>query len=340
MFFMQTSLFNMKPPAIKAIRASLEVQEVSAPTAGMGPESATAKVFYDETDAPWLIKSAFHKELRKEDQRFGGLTAAWLQKITGAAGLCRYISGIVFEESRNIRLYSDIVERKLTPEIMAMRFLATRKKHRLPGATARFEQYLLAFRDAKTFTYAPTSDEVSRAIVSKDIYSMYLIFWRNLLRKENGNDSYKEAIIPVLRNIPDPDIQRYLDVGFDSFYGLKVCFEIQAGYYHPQWLEESPLLPFPGTDGPVPYMEWYVLDIHTRDGKFYHSKYIDELKPGKRPPVQIDSRYSGMLRGVIWRYYAVSNHLAKWEDIEIPSDMWKLACEMDIFFYSFFQKRI
>ena len=74
----------------------------------------------------------------------------------------------------------------------------------------------------------------------------------------------------------------------------------------------------------------YAYDMHTRRGKQLIEKWERSIGPGIAMPPGLDLRWTGMMYGVGWRYFAFDQFGktdVPWEDVKIAKRTWKMLYE-------------
>lgn len=298
----------------------------------------------------YLATSALHKEVRRGDlvraAQWGRVKAAY----GGASKVKAYVSNIVLEETRNFDLMLRYAKQGgHDPHQVLAAVVGSRKKWELPGRVEAFSAYVQAYANVfekvqAKFTVAP---QVLRDVLlnSESLLELYEHFWIvKLLQQPDLELVLWTALRDRSERCSDP-IQAAL--GFKpyggscaGFYQAKMGCELVTGLYTPE-MNAVDVLPAPILAPDVfsiPSMPSYVCDNHTRVGLKLLVPNLHRIEPGKPLPSGIDIRWSGLLRGVAWRYFAFAQFgmgykdLA-WERVSIPFTTWRYVDLVDRFFY-------
>ena len=301
--------------------------------------------------ASYHVRSAFHKEVRRDDQVRAYAYAQWLSYVMGAQRLLDYVKGIVFEETRNVSLQLLALESNHTTSgDIAKKFVRSRKKHDLSYRRGAYDAHLLAWERAKTL---PPLDinRIDQEIAKGDLIHRLAIKWQiqtidpdpypnavrapyeaalwDALDKHARVNKWAEAILGNKKKI-------------HGYFGPKVLIEMMSGVWDKE--EAHYLAPETATfeKSPILYeLQDYVFDNHTRIGYKRVSSLLKNVSANKPQPPLLDMRWSGMERGVSWRdefgkhVAAGGSRDAKWEDVPFDAKKWSLTREIDAYFYPF-----
>lgn len=295
----------------------------------------------------YVVRSALHKEIRRGDVekavRWGRLFA----RIDGASKVKAYVKNILFEETRNLRLSSEWkTTRGISAEHMVRQITASIKKWQVSARIRDnvFARYVAAYRRALDALEAPlTPQDVDTTVNgTTDLDTLYELFWAVQLR--NTRELYVAldgSLRTVLFRSTDNDALTLASQWPKHMYTTKTAIEILCGAWSPDAnmfnTEDLSKEVITMTHMEVPEIRDYVYDNHTRPGLARYKSKMLQLVPGAPEPARLDTRWSGLVRGVAWREMACKNGIdiqnVPWEDVSIPQQVWDDVNYVDAFFY-------
>lgn len=302
-----------------------------AKTAGI---STVSDLVDGTTAGRFHVKSAFHKEVRRRDYVRGMTYARWFRRIHGDAALRAYIVGIIFEETRNVELLRRALNKEKGIDLASM-ILRSRMKHELKFHEGSYVRHLDVLSEAQ----AMDSCDYAKAVSSRDYEQMSKAQWFTELVSDDAKKAEERSKLwGILKSTggvcDDSAFLSTLDWRrTNDWYSPKTMIEIMSGIWDSE--EANYIEPLEN----MPSIDWsantiyayrsYVHDNHTRSGLIKVSRNLRKIKPNERQPSGIDLRFSGMERGTVWRDCAGGNIHREWEDVYIPSSVWRLACQSD-----------
>jgi len=302
-------------------------------------------------EASFIGRSGLHKAVRRCDVVDALRWASWIAAASSPSKAKAYCRNILLEETRNLYLvnvWQSLRGRSL--ESMVRDLAASKKKCELRCRYGAFVQYLMAYpialgssfetKDGRPEPLSSFQDLYAVLEVESDFGTLLEALWTaRLLGRESD---MRELLIGRGRRLevcPAHDLA-LTKWSQHTFYAPLMFIEMLGGFwsneaneFHPnrnvELYDELPTMP---------QLAYYIYDNHTRVGLARYAKRLLEIQPGKPEPPFMDTRFSGLIRGVLWREIAARTHgdgwqNLKWEDVEIPEGLFGLADLMDAFFY-------
>ena len=305
-------------------------------TAPASIQALAKDIMYGGRNLSYTGKSSLHKEIRRGNVEDSRRWAKVLVALIGETKVKGYLRGILFEETRNLALAGRWRSlRGLSAEQMAIALATSPKKWELSCRRGLFEQYLAACESAHSSTRS--LDEVLKRLGrSHDLNELYHDVWSaRLLRKE------KEAYEQIRARSQSGQwllTLAALPLYIHRHYAPVVLAEVLTENWKPEANTLAQTSVAVDEVLIVPAIQEWAYDNHTREG---YRRLVDTLHlvfPGKPLPEGLDLRWSGMVRGVLWREQAYAQFSenyreARWEAVEIPVSSWRQACLADHFYY-------
>jgi hypothetical protein len=315
----------------------------------------TAKDLLDNKgdDFKYTATSALHKEIRRSDLLLATRWARIKAMTYGGYNAKAYAANIVLEETRNAKLMVDFhsLAGKTVRDVLNPMTLSL-KKWEIPGKHEDFATYVLSYSRVIRAHLADedfiSADRVTSTVMNAtNLGELFDAFWMSKLSDERGDRiackaAFRDAIRERVKGLgPEIEAAANHQPKFGScsdFYQGKLVSEMIAGRwdFSHNTIARTP----PPSDDEVLYVPFahnYAFDNHTRRG-LIELRRLSEVEPKKPLPGALNIRWSGLLRGVAWRYYAFAQfgdryRNCAWEDVEIPKDVWASVDEVDGFFY-------
>jgi len=312
--------------------------------------------------------SSIHKEFRRGDLLRASSLIPWLSPQVRPSRIKAYTRSVMLEETRNVRLIELFQRdyRRITPDQAVRLLAASTKKWELDCRADAFRYYAEGYS-------APLSlpdDEAAQQKVLESVRPgdpawMFRLFWsvakpaqtlQAKLKFLPGNspegvrvELLKSALARLLqeRGRWESVMANCRCTGHWWFYVLKLMIEMVCGFWSEQANHENPLVREvpPKGDCIIPTVEWYVHDPHTRIGRNLWRAHWSDIRPGRRPPENIDPRWSGMIVGVFWRELAARQfpkdyRWRHWEEVKWPDGLFVQSIALDRFFYPQFMRSV
>lgn len=314
--------------------------------------SIAKDVFYNGGDTfKYTVTSALHKEIRRSDLQAATRWARLKALIEGGYRAKTYAANIVLEETRNAHLMVDFskpngraVRDILNPMVVA------RKKWELPGGEVPFASYVGGYADAVKLWVADkesltTPLAVSVAHGARDLRELFKAFWITKMSVDGKQPDMQWLLLEeheaqLAAAGRDVQYARHRPkVGTCShFYQGKITSMMVTGAWTSEAIESKAQRAFIDDDTViVPAIHDYIYDNHTRIG-LARLKPLFEVAPRVPLPGKLDIRWSGLLRGVAWRYFAFAQYgwdygAQPWERVDIPPQVWADVDLVDAYFY-------
>lgn len=281
-----------------------------------------------------LLFSAFHKEVRRCDYQRGMTWAYIIKKFSSDEEVKDLYLSICVEDTRNFHLYNCILNKwkELGQLKIAEMLLLSKKswmvKSNLNPALKMIEGYLLQVGELVF-----PEDKIRRILMnSEDLVEWYACVFSAFASNNRKRmamvfmDALKHRMSSSSR-IPNRSEIKFLmsvKIGFHEM--LSICelanrvwdldmmsyFQIKDEYVKPNY---------------IPKFEEYVFDNVTGLGRDRLYKKWFSVKFGKKQPEGIDLRWSGLMTGVLWRFFAHEKSKCfeglkdvTWESLEKPQD--------------------
>jgi hypothetical protein len=294
----------------------------------------------------YTAKSAMHKEIRRGDLNAAVRWSRWVRACCGESDLKRYLRNIILEESRNIELLTG--SGKASSDRLVRLLTGSAKKWDLPCRSGVFARYVAAYKRARGLSKAPDMSEAGH-----DLDWWLTTFWFVRMTENSGVAATFENLLTFeakargnwalrLMNHAKRREHSILDAGF---YEAKVLVEMFCG----KWDESANVavarecVADKDEVPTIPVCEPYVDDNHTAVGARRIAGCLALISPKRPMPDKVDLRWSGLLRGVLWREWAAREFPGNYLDVgwvmPVSAEIWENVCEADGFFYEKLYKR-
>lgn len=300
------------------------------------------------------VTSAFHKEVRRGDVQLGLNWANIMQKTQGATRVRDYCRGIVFEETRNVKLF-DILHNKWKDidRIDLAKLLITSRKRWMDTKYDCFANQVEGFLlQAGKEVYKPSG------VMLVVMYAKEMKYWHGAaFSSSSQTDEFdghtsKERSAQFWDTVAEENrkgnlkngewIQIILNTDARGLHERATVAELATGAWDESMNEfiESDI-EYQKPDF-IPKFEDYIHDCHSGIGKGRLYKSWFDLKAERAMPDKIDMRWSGMMYGLLWRFEAYRQYQTtdlrniKWQDVKIRPELWEANKRLDAWFYKRF----
>lgn len=301
------------------------------------------------------VTSAFHKEVRRCDQKLGITWARIMKQTQGATRVRDYCRGILFEETRNIDLLKALYIKWSDIDRIDLANLIIRSRKRwmdiygFDCLKQQIDGYVLSI-----------SEDFARDRIIHALHTNSLVEWYAALfamSSSEEKDSLHDIFVRIVNDrINDKSIENIdevksvmelTDVGFHCKAAIA---ELATG----NWCKNMNQYDEPIPDfklGYIPRFEDYVFDCHSYSGVSRLTEKWFDIKPGHDMPEKIDMRWSGMLHGLLWRFEAYTqcssrmkqffdiSFMCRWSDVRCRPDVWSNMKRLDAWFYKSFHRK-
>lgn len=299
------------------------------------------------------LKSAMHKEIRKGDVQAALQWARWGAYFHGNSWPKTYVKGVVLEETCSPRLAREWRSMaKRSPQDVVATMASVRKKWEVTARVGFYADYMETFVSSEglaSLTDHVVQGKADKAHTRKDLLKL---FWQAVRLRDNKT-TFTLADALGARAIAAGGIAKTWAEeklwGTHPFFGPLVLIEMMTG----AWSSDADDLvrnhkarPLHEEDAPlVLAVPDYAFDCHTSLGRRRMVAGWSQIAPGRPQPSGVDLRWSGMLLGVAWREFASRQFPSdyqnrKWEEVEIPKDVWENSLACDRFFYTKFYEQL
>lgn len=332
----QLSLFDFGEPKINLAELEIKPYSESKPPSKF-IQRELKKIQSKENSTKWLLKSAFHKEVRRCDVERGYHYAMLIKELLGASTLRSYCRMIIFEETRNIKLYEKMYTERGREIEHAIALIASKNKWHLDGRSEAYPVYLQAHANILKSDKRFSAIDCKKIIQQGSLLERYELFFGEHYERIDEDIKIVKAMLQSELKQSSNVYARILGSRKLDFYEIKVGHEILVGMFDTHSCDkfeyEKP------TRLVFPEYAPYVYDNHTFQGKALLRKHWNDIRFGKELPYPIDIRWSGLIRGVAWRELGRGRNLIEtnWEDIKMDdNEYWEQIRLLDVFFYKKF----
>lgn len=282
----------------------------------------------------YALRSALHKEIRRNDLNRVVQYARAIKHVKGKGELLRYARQVCFEETRNVELFLRLKKGSSSNELDLVKELATsNKKWHIKSREGFYSLHLKAGAECKLgrlpqVNFKSWLDNPNML----DGYRLWFSSW--------SSQELRTELIRHCKQVAHGDnVYALLLEGNNGnslcHYSRKIFIEALFGAFNETWYHSQPSNEV--LDQYVPAYEDYVFDNHTSIG-------ISRLKgqglincfPMRELPRGVDLRYSGLLRGVLWRELIgreKDTTAIAWKDVVFTKEDWYNSCIADLLYY-------
>jgi len=294
----------------------------------------------------WEIVSAFKKEVRRSDLEKAVMWGRCFARISGMKEAAIMSKELAYRESRNLNLFREIKEGKLTDKEIIYKAIRSKKRWECDYLTNYLEDWIEGFRryythreDWNTYRNIGT---VLRAFLSKcetpsEAYEVWFFV--------NGNRQMLRPVLSMLydRAIDDKNekLKDFLDLKNTSIVACMIGLELLVGCWSEEANEYHEDIEI--TEDYIPRFEDYIYDCDSPTGIKRLIKSWKKIEPQKPMAAEnkIDLRWSDQHFGLGWRFLGHRQYGSlreagddiPWERVDFPMGMWSALTYMDSYFF-------
>lgn len=276
------------------------------------------------------IVSAFHKSIRRGDGQAALYWGEFLELAKGKYYVNAYVKGIIFEETRNMKL----------PGLMVgdwrdnVKYLAASRKRWELKCRIKNRIYERQLEARKRADELGSINELELNAIEID--NLDLAF-ELLYRSRNDKKTwtiFEDKIRHKVHNCVPMEVYKQLKGAVNMEFAIEVgwgdldfseCEEIDMEKVN-RWHPVKILAP------DMKFSDW-VYDFHVSGGARIIKNWPD-IRPGKPLPKGVDLRWAGSAIGIMWKekafeQYGMDYKKKRWEEVEIPDRLWRLMVNED-----------
>lgn len=304
----------------------------------------------------YLVMSAYHKEIRRCDVEKTVMWSYAFAALSGSKQPGSYAQKILFEESRNLDLYSKFKRRQIEPMDVIRGITRSRKKWELGYLKNHIEDWFEGFvlyvsnRDKWDAIWVETLIEKVRTFQTPaEAFELYF-FMREKKKDPKIVIFFLQCLEERAKQEKNERLLWFLGLGeLNQSYEFLVSLELAIGYWEEHANEYHPDIEVNAHY--IPRFEDYVYDCHNYQGIQRLLKHWGSIKPGLPTPelARLDLRWSGQLLGIAWRFLCYQQYGSMqaggvdipWESVKFPDGLWPKLLLLDGTYYrSFYQKLV
>ncbi|MBI2521553.1 MAG: hypothetical protein HYV97_14140 [Bdellovibrio sp.] len=253
-----------------------------------------------------------------------------IQVISGESGLIKYCHKIVFEETRNIELYYDLISTSKSALQLAQSLILSIKKWELKCLPNHTKNWIDGH---ESYLVKPdlTNEDFLSASTLTEAYRSWFFFKKHKIRREELKELFQR------KHNQNNKLTTFLRHSGTSGYDFMVALELSLDVLDWNEINRLKVRNVPTETGFIPRFERYVYDCHTWAGKALLKKHFDKfIRDDDLEGVGLDLRFSGLITALYKREKAfeIGEQEWIWDKVKIEATKLKGVMNLERLFYS------